>query len=262
MNICEKIGNEKEKETCFGTAAKVIKEISICDEIKSQNERDWCYFKLIVFEKVNLRDPTICEKISRYKDDCYTNVAKTLGDVNICNNLDGRDRGYCQADLAEVLKDKSICEKIELQEPKEKCYISSAGILKDETLCFKLKERNKSQCYLAVAKGKKDPILCEQIYSPGDCWMPNYRHDCYSALSLDLKDPNLCEKIECKHVRDRCFNLLATSQLDIGLCEKIETESEKTECKSYINMRIKLEEKKWKLGDWELYRDILEAIEA
>lgn len=253
INICENIQNEREKEICWHAMAEFLKDFSFCNKIKNQEQlpnKNWCYFNLIITGKVELKDSTVCQEITKYQDDCYRSVAKALGDVDICDNLEGKDRGYCQAAVAKTLTDKSICERIEFQGPKESCYVSLAGHLGDEMLCLKIKERNeKDKCYLAVAKVKKDRNLCEKIYSPGGCWIPNHKHDCYSALAFDLKESNLCEKIECKRVRDRCFNLLATRQTNLNLCEKIETKSEQEECKSYINIRIKLEEKGWKLGD-------------
>jgi hypothetical protein len=199
VNICEGISDQRIKDGCYSEAARAKKDINLCDRIKDQHEKNWCYYEVIVFEKVDLKDPAICRNITEYKDDCYTNIAKITGDVNICNNLDGKDKENCYIEVAKVLKDKSLCEKVETPQSKEWCYISLAEVLKDENLCQKAKDdHSKSQCYLGVAKAKKNPILCEQISYPNVCnGMPTLRDDCYDWFAIELKDPKFCDKMEC-----------------------------------------------------------------
>ena len=95
--ICNKIRNldtngDEEKDyalkmladTCISAVAKKTKDINICDYVKGEQDREFCFLEV----NNELNDLANCEKVkSENRDSCYFDVAAGLKDINICNKI-------------------------------------------------------------------------------------------------------------------------------------------------------------------------------
>lgn len=101
------------------------------------------------------------------KDACYYNLAEATKDVQLCEKISpewgialvGSGRNECYTVLGVLLSDLSLCEKGGTR--KQWCYRSIAVKEKNEKLCEKLKDEEKSLCYYYLALKKNDPSLCD-----------------------------------------------------------------------------------------------------
>ena len=82
---------------------EISKEISECDKIQDQTEKDFCYRILGSIKQ----DLSICDKIQNqdYKDGCYSRVAEAKQDLSICNEIqDQYYKDICYSRIAIVSK--------------------------------------------------------------------------------------------------------------------------------------------------------------
>jgi len=96
-----------------------------------------------------------CDQITGQiaRDECYYNTAVKLGDENICNKIYNSDKSACIKDVAIKTKNDKLCAQISSQINRDKCYLSLAIILNDESLCNKLYNADKSACIKEVVAG-------------------------------------------------------------------------------------------------------------
>lgn len=100
------------------------------------------------------------------KNKCILNVARDLGDTNICYQItnDNQRQGDCVRYIAENKGDLSICE--------------TPGVDRD-------------MCYSNIARGGREngnPEICNYIDNN------EAKYHCYSIIAIDKKDPTICEK--------------------------------------------------------------------
>ncbi|MBU2100960.1 MAG: hypothetical protein ABH850_01825 [Candidatus Micrarchaeota archaeon] len=79
-------------EECFSELAILNADESLCENGLNTDMIDFCYFEYVSNSlKLNeLKDASLCDKISEdysNKDSCYTNVATSLNDPKICENI-------------------------------------------------------------------------------------------------------------------------------------------------------------------------------
>ncbi len=113
-------------------------DLSLCDKINNQSQRDNCYSEMARLRK----DPEICSKLSEkesseyLQDECYKNVALQAMNGTICNKiiLNKTAAEYCLSLVdfryiqeAEIENNSSLCEKMievegDITTTKEHCY--------------------------------------------------------------------------------------------------------------------------------------------
>ena len=150
VSFCEKIFEESTKISCNSFFKK---DPSLCDTINTDLDnlaKDNCYLAFVVQTKdlPKAQLEKTCEKItnSEIKDDCYMQLAIHKEDSSLCSNVqnqnskevcdtilkkdkdlcknnfkDSFSQDYCLYYVAELLKDKLICEEIKNDFLHNKC---------------------------------------------------------------------------------------------------------------------------------------------
>ncbi len=110
---------ESQIENCFTGVALVSDKIEICELIKHQSGRDFCFLSF-AREKDSIE---ACNLMTRFENGkCFSFFAQEKKDVSICEKIvDIRTRQVCYLDVFREIKDFSICEKITDSKLKSKC---------------------------------------------------------------------------------------------------------------------------------------------
>lgn len=175
------------------------KVLAQCDEVPTQ-QKNYCYNQLALREN----NISICDKMPNQddKDSCYWNFARGKEDLLICDkikNLDFLDN--CYRDIATAKEDLSICEKITDQEKKNNCYRNIAKAKQDPLVCDNIATQSvKNSCYSDIAISRQDLSICDKIQDSLD------RDYCYLVIAKAKKDRKICDQIEYKMYRDDCRN--------------------------------------------------------
>ena len=85
----------------------------------------------------------------------------------------------------------------------------------------------KWQCYIDLAKEKKDETYCEKIEDN------LYRSDCYKDLAVIKEEEALCDKIPfhlLKISRPSCYANVALKKNDETICDKLSNSEENGSC--------------------------------
>jgi len=117
------------------------------------------------------------------------------------------------------------------------------AITKSEFICSKLPAlmdptRKRDQCYLEVARYKKDPLVCQKVlisFGKGGTF------DCYSDIAQIAKNETVCENIKhsispewASEARARCVSGVAQIKKDESVCEQLTKTIEKEDCYSKV----------------------------
>jgi hypothetical protein len=139
VSLCEKILEEPTKISCMSILKK---DPSLCDNINDNFDvfvKDNCYFAFVTLIRdlsKNLLKIT-CDKITNIeiKDGCYMQLAIHKEDSSLCSNIqDTVSRKACDTILK---KDKNLCKSL-LKDNlfyKDYCLYYVAELLKDKTVC-------------------------------------------------------------------------------------------------------------------------------
>jgi len=147
---------------------------SLCED-QEEPYKLYCY---IESEADYSRDSSLCDKIAGldYRDDCYFNIARTMGDSSLCDKIAGLDyRDDCYFNTAEWIEDPSICGKIADSEYKNNCdLVLDAITSKNPSLCEKITDStNRDWCYIDMVSIMEDSSLCEKVVDP------DFKESCY-----------------------------------------------------------------------------------
>ncbi|MCD6500956.1 hypothetical protein J7K42_03045 [bacterium] len=113
--LCDKI---KEKDGLLRCRALTLRDAKFCKAISDIREKNRCYIEL----SLRLDTPALCSKISDSNIMILCKAA-TLKDPDLCKNLEEGPREYCYSFIAEILRDSSICDKINDESKKEQCKL-------------------------------------------------------------------------------------------------------------------------------------------
>jgi hypothetical protein len=116
------------------TGIFMFKDKDICSNLKSQTERDICYwdaFNSEMKEGHHYYKISYCDKLSEgyiYKSSCYASFAGQEEDLTICDNLVGDENILsCRDDALFALgsknKNPQLCAKIIDSATKDRCYL-------------------------------------------------------------------------------------------------------------------------------------------
>ena len=138
-------------------------------------------------------EPELCAEISETSNErfaCFLSVAVGKSEVNICENLDGKDVLACSVEyyteISVKTKNPNECEKLAslgAGDSIPSCYLKYAENANDESACEKAGQ-SKELCYKTVALSKPDPTLCEKAGTMKDDCYKNcqYRSACKAML--------------------------------------------------------------------------------
>ncbi len=183
------------------------------------------------------------ESLHFNRDECYYKVAIKLNSADICKKITldepNFSRDGCLQQVAEASGDVSICEEgSSTTRDRSYCYLRLAKQTNHADLCEKIPPELlavnditiKNDCYVGVALEGGDISLCSRLVSDvrGIDW-------CRSQVAGRLNDPNLCEKIVTPRDRDGCWDSMARDRKDTTYCEKITDQYDRKHCLEIVN---------------------------
>jgi len=178
-------------------------------------------------EALDNKNPSYCEGSyghysmsgdpSAWVDGCYKEYAKITFNVSVCELLHG-SRGQCYYDLALLLKDVEICDKIPDASISRLARLECHAVLeKNYSYCYQMYEKPEtvsrdSHCLVLVAFEKEDISGCDFAddleykqyclavmngdFSYCDDVKSDYLDWCYYEYYLKTKDNSVCSRIE------------------------------------------------------------------
>ena len=119
-SLCEYAGENQ--DFCYYKVARNEKELDFCLNLTEKNKQE-C---IIGIAEVT-QNSSLCEMISdKYRMfGCYITVVMRNGDVGACENIEKNVPswyGSCISHAGNVLKDKGVCDRIEDEYSRERCY--------------------------------------------------------------------------------------------------------------------------------------------
>ncbi|GEM_PF-5542976 len=172
-------------------------EFSACAS-KFGDEKSLCFGAIAVRDKNAL----LCETgdISA-STGCVRYYAFETKDLNACASPGIEfDQSDCYVYYAQKTNDHGVCEKAASTDglAKVNCYTNLAGILKDTSLCNKLDAAHFGSCISEVASDKGEPNDCKLI---GDS---NGRGICYWKVATAMHEPKVCDGIDGPEFAQSC----------------------------------------------------------
>lgn len=211
MSVC---GKEMVKSsTCYRIFADSLNDISICEKIDSQKDRNFCY-RDYAFKK---NDPSSCDKITdtESRDFCYRSSNE--------QNLPFLNRG---------LPDFSVCAKIQSLSEKDLCYIDAIRAAKDFS-CSRVNGKEKDYCLTVVADIKTDPSLCKSIIDRGEqgrCFGKIFSSYVYRIIR---EETGTCKDVADNYAKDSCYFHYARYRADYSVCPLIQGKYYLEECNNW-----------------------------
>ena len=247
------------KEECFKILISKQNNIELCKYFP----QEFNYLCFATVGKKNLEEK-YCKEISyNYKAECYLFISKNKKEfsLNLCDELNQKDRITCYSNRATIDKDSAICLNLENNKDKNNCYsqiykkfdpdfgnthyvpIYYDWFMKekfdsntiDESYCiFESASgddngiRRNDSCYISLAMYHKNLNECYKL--PRDQLGANLIGKClfYTALwnNFELKD---CDKLGVDF--KGCRNGVALSKRDVNFCKEVYiTEIDKSDC--------------------------------
>lgn len=110
--FCDKISSTVRNIRC---RAYTLNMPELCETIPEEGDKDWCYMDL----GMNKQDRNLCDKI-KSADKRNSCIAVTTFNPNLCLEGDENSKLACIENLAEFMKDITLCDK--LGELSSECY--------------------------------------------------------------------------------------------------------------------------------------------
>lgn len=76
--------NGSQKDQCFVDVAIGLKKPTICADVEDADQQEYCVAEV----SIEMKDPQLCGALAKYKNRCFTYVAKELKDRSLCENLE------------------------------------------------------------------------------------------------------------------------------------------------------------------------------
>ena len=159
---CLKIKSNEIKEECFEEVASEINDPEKCEELRTDDEKDGCYYNVARYRE----DISFCDKISVGPYGCYSGVATTTLNADLCED------SRCVMSIAAFVNKPELCKDIpngKFRAEVHSVTVSEclAGVAEDNgngDLCFEIKEKSLADdCFRNVAIATKDITLCKHI---------------------------------------------------------------------------------------------------
>ena len=180
-SVCERKGTVNYRNNCLKKYAVTYNNASACDPIDNAVLRDDCYM-LVAKENNNVG---ACLKVFIQDSEwCVIDVATELKDKSICEKLSKENDAYFWC-LASLEKDQRQCDKMKAGSGQDYCRVYVAKALKDKSLCGRI--GLKEACYGALASEEGDLTLCANIESPSSEYV------CY--IFAKKSEAGMCSKI-------------------------------------------------------------------
>lgn len=229
--VCDLIGEPEKSVKC---AALAEYNASLCDRLKSHNERRDCIRDIAEITG----DVDLCEHLvekgvqANAVRDCVEAAVEgkrckatyTVSDIDCYTEAEDVDRDWCLRYRALSFGDPSICNDIRELWVRDECINHFA--LKDQVpgLCEKIVESDKRQiCFLKLSRQLDDITLC-QMFKGAPHTVP-----CYSYFT-SRNDSSICLKLTDDERRGYCLKVVAQNTKDIEPCHLINSSGWKAGC--------------------------------
>ena len=198
-DVCSGINRMPDRNVCYFDLAGSLKNTAPCESI-ADNE---ALFKSCLAKvSISAVDKLGCEKI---KDDkvrsyCLAKVAAFRAELPICENIDDKDwKDVCYFDVAEATNKSEICGNIALRSFADTCFDTLAKKINYGAGCvFIIDGSMRDRCFLAVAVSTKNADLCNELGVEEFGWT------CFQRIAKGRRDPGVCELIHFKPVVESC----------------------------------------------------------
>ncbi|NYZ77430.1 hypothetical protein H0O02_03905 [Candidatus Micrarchaeota archaeon] len=104
ISYCENLTNQMDKDNCYDVLVKYEPNITLCERIESQFLRDSCYGKIAI----DSSNVTLCELIKSQieSDKCYGESAMNQLDINLCGSI--ADKIYKDAIIQRISRENDL----------------------------------------------------------------------------------------------------------------------------------------------------------
>ncbi len=121
--------------------------------------------------------------------------------------------------------DVNKCQQIPEWTNREQCIKTLAITEKNESFCELMKSTGINNCFIEVAKLKKDSKICENPKLES-----SYRNNCYQ--SVFIVSESVCkdfenERFAFSNEREECLKNIAVERRDISMCKFLEWDTKR-----------------------------------
>ncbi len=248
--ISEKTENMRSYDTCLKNLAIFYEDAAACEDLKSIENRDLCYYGIAIANN----DYNLCGEIKKEdithtpgkngklkrsvtspkkKDKCYAKIGEKLNDASICDMASRQSyKDACYESVGKNNNDVPVCNKIINKNKKDNCFSEIAINLNDIDLCYNIKnEALHDQCIDKLISEQSDSSVCGKIFRDG------YRDLCFRDLAQLKKDYKICDNIKNYTIKDlnySCYGYVALKSLDENICDLIPLKHRKNGCYSSL----------------------------
>ena len=169
---CGKLLDSNEKDSCYYELTSKSKDISFCENVKSEDLK-WTCYNSIVPTKVSLANCGALQN-QETRDYCHFHASRESQEHNKCFNIQNitiKDECFLYFGLEK--KESFICDNIQSDEPRDYCYnevilsknVDNALSKDDVSVCSRIKDQStRYDCYITIAIGLKDQYICLNIH--------------------------------------------------------------------------------------------------
>ncbi|MFH1292244.1 MAG: hypothetical protein ABIH87_03530 [bacterium] len=183
------------RDGCYDDALKIIKPNYSCDELRSSNNRRWCYLE-------RCKTTPCCNKI----DDIFKD-----------------ERSYCKAKVAVATQDTDLCLKTGNFYCIEALFKDRKTSLPNDTCKDILPQQEKTRCIDFLVQKNQDPTPCYYFKTDSE----NFGY----CIKL-LLDEKKCNLIKNDLLKDHCYDYISSKTKNYQLCSRIKTLWLKQNCKT------------------------------
>lgn len=178
---------------------------------------------------------TILDK--SFKDDCLLRVARETANISKCDEIEKQDvKSRCYDYLSGIIPtDSSICNKINTQIQRDRCFLNAANAKNDFSLCASiLSNFSRDNCYLDFANRNRNASLCDRIVLENS--KESCRNGIFSTLAIEQKNPEFCKSIKSSFgnsseaLINNCYVEMAKKLNDTVYCNNIDEQYTRNFC--------------------------------
>jgi len=228
-NAIEKIQGENQKKEFQERVRK---------EIQNYNED----IRLKIKERLKLLETPIVEKENATATTTTTTIATSAAATTTATassatssttkNESSKNIGNTNA------KNDEKCEKYSRGFSRDQCYLDLAKDKKDISYCNNIDNQNsKGICYSNIAVSKNNLDICNSLTTD------KAKYTCYKEYAQSKKDISICDKIQENSIKEDCYLEVASEGEYISLCDKLSDDFSKVMCQMEVVENIAKKEK-------------------
>ncbi len=207
------------RDSCLWPILQSKKDISLCQNLISESLKSDCISQFVT----TALDTSKCEPLhtADERDNCIKSVAVTAKQYETCNEILSKEiKEGCFESLIDIAPSSKLCALISDTTEKNRCYSKVSLLENDATLCKGIEGTKdlEDQCFYAYATQKDSIDTCTMIATQVN---NNMKDKCYNFFAIKKKDPAICEHIFTISTYVNCFQSIADSLDDYSVCTAI-----------------------------------------